>query len=55
MQSIDKQIEKKIKQNRKGKIFFGENFAKSGLPDVIRVALHRMTKGFRLIKVRFIC
>jgi len=30
MQSIDKQIEIKIKQNRRGKIFFGEDFAKFG-------------------------
>ncbi|MCL2598234.1 MAG: DUF6088 family protein [Paludibacter sp.] len=44
MESIDKQIEKKIKQNRRGKIFFGEDFAKFGMPDAIRVTLHRMAK-----------
>jgi len=53
MQSIDKQIEKKIKQNRRGKIFFGEDFAKFGSPDAIRVALHRMVKKGLLNRVAF--
>ena len=53
MQSIDKQIEKKIKQNRRGKIFFGEDFAKFGSPDAIRVTLHRMAKKGLLIRVAF--
>jgi len=53
MQSIEKQIEKKIKQNRRGKIFFGEDFAKFGSPDAIRVALHRMVKEGLLIRVAF--
>ena len=49
MQSIDKQIEKKIKQNKRGKIFFRENFAKIGSPESIKVALHRMVKEGLLI------
>jgi len=53
MQSIDNQIENKIKQNRRGKIFFGEDFAKFGSPDAIRVALHRMVKKGLLIRVAF--
>ena len=53
MQSIDKQIEKKIKQNRRGKIFFGEDFAKFGSPNAIRIALHRMVKEGLLIRVAF--
>ncbi len=53
MQSIDKQIEKKIKQNKRGKIFFGEDFAKFGSPDAIRVALHRMVKSSLLIRIAF--
>jgi len=53
MQSIDNQIKKKIKQNRRGKIFFGEDFAKFGSPDAIRVALYRMVKEGLLIRVAF--
>ncbi|MCL2327254.1 MAG: DUF6088 family protein [Bacteroidetes bacterium] len=53
MQSIDTQIEKKIKQNKRGKIFFGEDFAKFGSPDAIRVALHRMVKKGLLTRVAF--
>ena len=51
MQSVDTQIKKKIKQNRRGKIFFGEDFAKFGSPDAIRVALYRMVKKGVLIRV----
>jgi predicted transcriptional regulator of viral defense system len=53
MQSIDNQIKNKIKQNRRGKIFFGEDFAKFGSPNAIRVALHRMVKEGLLIRVAF--
>ena len=50
---IDKQIKKYIKQNKRGKIFFGEDFAKFGSPDAIRVTLHRMVKEGLLIRVAF--
>jgi len=53
MQSIDKQIKKKVKQNKRGKIFFGEDFAKFGSPDAIRVTLHRIVKEGLLIRVAF--
>jgi predicted transcriptional regulator of viral defense system len=53
MQSIDAQIKKKIKQNKRGKIFFGEDFAKFGSPDAIRVTLHRLVKEGLLIRVAF--
>jgi predicted transcriptional regulator of viral defense system len=53
MQSVDTQIKKKIKQNKRGKIFFGEDFAKFGSPDAIRVTLHRLVKEGLLIRVAF--
>jgi predicted transcriptional regulator of viral defense system len=53
MQSVDIQIEKKIKQNKRGKIFFGEDFAKFGSPNAIRTALHRIVKEGLLVRVAF--
>ena len=53
MKSIEVQINKKIKQNKRGKIFFGEDFAKFGSPDAIRVTLHRIVKEGLLIRVAF--
>ncbi len=53
MQSIDKEIKRKIKQNKRGKIFFGEDFAKFGSPAAIRVALHRVVKEGLLVRVAF--
>ena len=53
MQGIEVQINKKIKQNKRGKIFFGEDFAKFGSPDAIRVTLHRIVKEGLLIRVAF--
>ena len=53
MQSVYSQIKQMILQNRRGKIFFGEDFAKFGSPDAIRVALHRMAKDGLLVRVAF--
>jgi hypothetical protein len=51
MQSIDNHIKNKIGQNKRGKIFFGDDFAKFGTAEAVRLALFRAVKSGLLIRV----
>lgn len=44
MQSIEKQIEDKIKDNAKGTLLFPEDFQQLGSSEAVRLALHRIEK-----------
>ena len=44
MQSIEKQIEEKIKHFLKGTLLFPEDFQKIGSSEAVRLALHRLEK-----------
>jgi len=51
MQSIEKQIENKIKRSKRGKIFFQDDFATFGTPGAVRLALSRIEKKGLLVRV----
>ena len=51
MQSVEKQIESKIKQSKRGKIFFQDDFATFGTPGAARLALSRIEKKGLLVRV----
>ena len=44
MQSIEKQIEDKIKDDAKGTLLFPEDFQQLGSSEAVRLALHRIEK-----------
>jgi hypothetical protein len=51
MQSIINQIENKVKNSKRGKIFFQDDFATFGTPGAIRIALSRIEKKGLLVRV----
>jgi hypothetical protein len=51
MQSTISQIENKIKNSKRGKIFFQDDFATFGTPGAIRLALLRIEKKGLLVRV----
>ena len=51
MQSIEYNIECKIKNSKRGKIFFQDDFAMFGSPGAIRLALSRIQKKGLLVRV----
>jgi hypothetical protein len=51
MQSIENKIENKVKQSKRGKIFFQDNFAVFGTPGAVRLALSRIEKSGLLLRV----
>ena len=50
MQSIENKIENRIKNSRRGKIFFQDDFATFGTPGAIRLALSRIEKKGLLVR-----
>ena len=42
MQSVEYKIERKVKNSKRGKIFFQDDFATLGSPGAIRLALSRI-------------
>jgi DNA-directed RNA polymerase subunit K/omega len=51
MENIEKQIEVKIKKNKRGKLFFPDDFAALGSSSAIRQALVRLQKSGLLMRV----
>jgi predicted transcriptional regulator of viral defense system len=51
MQSIESNIENRIKKSKRGKIFFQDDFATFGAPGAIRLALSRIEKKGLLFRV----
>ena len=51
MDSIEKQIERKIKSSKRGKIFFPDDFATFGTSEAIRQSLGRIQKSGLLMRV----
>jgi predicted transcriptional regulator of viral defense system len=51
VQNTEKQIEKKIKDGKRGKFFFHDNFATLGTPNAIRQALQRLQKSGLIMRV----
>jgi len=51
IQSIDKQINKKISKARRGSLFFSDNFVSFGTAEAIRQALSRLVKSGELERV----
>jgi predicted transcriptional regulator of viral defense system len=51
MQTTVKQIEKKIKNHKRGKIFFIDDFAVSGTPDAIKKSLQRLAESGLLVRL----
>ena len=51
MQSIENKIENYVKKNKRGKMFFQDNFATFGTPGAIRLALSRIEKKGLLVRV----
>ena len=49
--SIEAQILKKIKDNKRGKIFFPANFSKIGSEDAIHQALKRLSEKGILLRI----
>jgi len=49
--SIEDQVFKKIKDNKRGKIFFPTNFSKFGSDDAIHQALKRLTEKDILLRI----
>jgi len=50
MQSIENKIENRIRNSRRGKIFFQDDFAMFGTPGAIRLALSRIEKKGLLVR-----
>ena len=50
MQSIENKIENRIRNSRRGKIFFQDDFATFGTPGAIRLALSRIEKKGLLVR-----
>jgi len=51
MQNTSNQIKTKIKNSRRGKLFFPDDFATLGTPDAIRLALGKLHKSGLLMRV----
>lgn len=51
MQNIERQIEKKIKEGKRGKFFFPDSFATLGSSTAIRQALQRLQKSGLIMRV----
>lgn len=51
MQSSINQIENKIKNHKRGKIFFLDNFADTGTPEAIKKSLQRLTNSGLLVRL----
>jgi len=51
MQSVEYKIERKVKNSKRGKIFFQDDFATLGSPGAIRLALSRIQKKGLLVRV----
>ena len=49
--SIEFQVDKKIKDNKRGKIFFPSNFSKIGNPDAIHQALNRLEEKGAIVRL----
>ena len=51
MQSVENKIESKVKQSKRGRIFFQDDFATFGTPGAVRLALSRIEKKGLLVRV----
>ena len=51
MQIVEIQIESKIKNYKRGKIFFSDDFAKLGTSDAVRKSLQRITNSGLLVRL----